>query len=69
MELKIICKYEGALASQTVPPKINIAGKDSMPCCVLLDTGSNEIYLMQKIAEKPKKPAVIMKPIVHETII
>ena len=39
-------------------------GKDSVPCRMLLDTGSDRTYLVQKIAEKLKG-----KPIRHETVI
>ncbi|XP_065069773.1 uncharacterized protein LOC135694821 [Rhopilema esculentum] len=52
----------GAIAYQTVQAKINIPGYDSVPCRMLLDTGSDKTYLVQKIADKLKG-----KPIRHET--
>ena len=55
---------KGAIAYQTVQAKINIPGKDSVPCRMLLDTGSDKTYLVQKMAEKLKG-----KPIRHETVI
>ena len=55
---------KGAIAYQAVQAKINITGKDSVPCRMLLDTGSDTTYLVQKIAEKLKG-----KPMRHETVI
>ena len=55
---------KGAIAYQTVQAKINIPGKDSVPCRMPLDTGSDKTYLVQKIAEKLKG-----KSIRHETVI
>ena len=53
---------KGAIAYQTVQAKINIPGYDSVPCRMLLDTGSDKTYLVQKIADRLKG-----KPIRHET--
>ena len=55
---------KGAIAYQAVQAKINTTGKDSVPCRMLLDTGSDKSYLVQKIAEKLKG-----KPMRHETVI
>ncbi|XP_065052644.1 uncharacterized protein LOC135681921 [Rhopilema esculentum] len=53
---------KGAIAYQTVQAKINIPGYDSVPYRMLLETGSDKTYLVQKIADKLKG-----KPIRHET--
>ena len=67
-----ICKEEkvtnlhvtakGAIAYQTVQAKINVPGKRPVPCRMLLDTGSDKTYLVQKVADKLNG-----KPIRHET--
>lgn len=58
--LHIIAK--GAIAYQTVQAKINIPGKEPVPCRMLLNSGSDKTYMVQKIADKLKG-----KPIRHET--
>lgn len=53
---------KGAIAYQTMQARINIPGYDSVPCCMLLDTGNDKTYLVQKMADKLKG-----KPVRHET--
>jgi len=52
---------KGAIAFQTVQAKINIPGKPSVPCRMLLDTGSDKTYMVQRIANKLQG-----RPIRHE---
>ena len=59
---KLASNHKGAIAYQTVKAKINILGKHSVQCCMLRDTGSDETYLVQRIADKLEG-----RPIRHET--
>eukprot|EP00794_Sanderia_malayensis_P019549 gene19549-21481_t len=53
---------KGAIAFQTVQARISVPGKPSVPCRMLLDTGSDRTYMLQKVANQLQA-----RPVRYET--
>eukprot|EP00794_Sanderia_malayensis_P016438 gene16438-18073_t len=53
---------KGAIAFQTVQARISVPGKPSVQCRMLLDTGSDKTYMLQKVANQLQA-----RPVRYET--